>query len=387
MVALPVLSDPESERNRAFSRAKQALNKVGAKPAKRARPSHLKLVRPPKEEATVLTAIEAMNRMRAANDNASPKDPKTGERTMPPPAGMAQRGPRPAGWPTTPPPSSRSASGTPGPQRIVPPLNNAAFELNRQQAEARLAETEAAAETDDSAAVAAADLPIEEGRVFLELEPQRPFVTEEERERARQQAMLEIQRQVLVTTPSGKPAESNEAEPEAAESRQIESKTKRPAAAPQAYAQQIAMQAELAAEKTASARADEQQRMKSAVESIARVQRLRETATQTYEAIRLLIQAFSVETVVAFFTLILDMNVKTIKQFIAAKLEFPPFYFRTSKPSMALTMATGCLDFALLFLLVLGIGIPVTIIVTVILVFVKYDVFRVIYGFFAALFL
>ena len=384
MVALPVLSDPESERNRAFSRAKQALNKVGAKPAKRARPSHLKLVRPPKDEATVLTAIETMNRMRAANDNASPKDPTTDERTTAPPAGLAPRGPRPAGWSATPLRSSRPASGAPGPQRIVPPLNNAAFELNRQQAEARLAEAEEAAEMENGAAIAAADLPIEEGRVFLELEPQRPFVTESELERARQQKALEIQRQFLVTAP-GTPSAAV-SEPEAAESRQIEATPKRPAAAPQAYAQQIAMQAELAAGRTAAARDDERQRMKSALESIARVQRLRETATQTYEAIRLLIQAFSVETVVAFFTLIFDMNVKTLKQFVASKLEFPPLYFKTSKPSMPLTMATGCLDFALLILLVIGIGIPVTIIVTVVFVFLKFPILQMIWGIFTALF-
>ncbi len=393
MTALPARKH-DADEDRASSRSRRALRGVGAHArANKKNASHLHLVGSAPEAShppTGVEALEALNRLRAANDTTAlerdhdappPPSPSpamqdnraTPHSPIPAPRLSNPTATRPVNTPT------RHRLGAVGPQRSSP-LGNA-LQLHQELARDRMN-----ADEGGPGQAATQDLPIESGgRVFLETDV-RPYShdqTEQELEANRQRALSAIAETLISSERESRPSatETGQAEPQERSS-QI-------ASAPRAVDQQFAYQVQLQTAQIQESLQQEQRQeandaeTKSAAEAAkASVEKIKELR----ENIRLGMQALSVETVVTFFTLLLDANVKVVKQFIAPKANIPFLYHKTSKPNIPLTMAVGCLDLAIFSGIIASMAIALGVLMLVFLPAVLFNIFTIIYGIYAALF-
>lgn len=279
---------------------------------------------------------------------------------------------------------SAARAGQMGPQRLAPTLSTAALELNRQQAEARLAE----ASQNEVAAPAVADLPIEGGRVFLELKQERPYETEEQREQQRQQKMLDVQHQFIsAEAPSAAGAKTAEEvapteEPTAPEA----GRRKQAEAGQKAYAQQMIVQAaELQAGQAAAKSAAEEQARAAAKSAAASAAAATEDFRFKQQVIRIGTQFAASPSIAAFFTGLLDLNVMGAKLLVGSKVDIPFLYTKTSKPHTGFLAAVAFFDIMIFASSFIVTGLILILVTTLVFAVVKFGIFQIIYGIYASL--
>jgi hypothetical protein len=382
-------------------RTKRAIGKfvAGKKPNKKKKTDRKTIYRDDDGKPVSLETVDAMDRIQAANKQeaeslelslprAKPRGAEGQKIRQQQPETSGQRRPLPTikqsnnqtiirQAPRSTETDPRS-TGALGPQRITPPLNRSAIELNRQQAETRLAEA-ADAGFEDGAPIN--DLPIEGGRVFLELEPQEPFITEGERELERQRKMLEVQRGLI--TPEGPRTGAPEAEaPQESGRAKTGIRRAGPPGMPAAAAQQIAFQAQLSADRAVEAKTREAKEQASIKERAAaarqRIGRLRQLGVLFSQAVA--------GGPAGFAAFVGTINGIAVKQYLAPKANIPPLFPPTSKPSLILTAFTVLLDLLLVCASLIVIVIPIALIITVVFASLNFSIFGIIYGIFAALF-
>ncbi len=379
MSALPARKlDPESEEDRASSRALRALQGVGAR--KKVNKSASQRV----SESERGRAIPFLGgRQQAANDNAARSHESVGK------GGTIKQSSNQTILPNVQRPTPRAhPRGAAGPQHVAPPISTA-IQLHADQVRDRFQNEEGGMEE-----TPAADLPIEGEPTFLESKVRSYALPEESGEELEQRRQGEMLRTAASAfAPEWSPAEEGPALSEEAPMEEVERETTRPAragaGAPAEAAsiqrQQLNMQAEIQAAQTQVRLETDRRQAETAVKSAAQnAEAAREQIHKLYQYGRLMIQLLTAETVVTFVSGIIDANILAIKQVVGSKLDFPPFYYKTSKPDVGLLMVVGSFDALFFAVGLFSMMLPVLIIIA--LASVKFDIFSVIYGMFSGLF-
>jgi hypothetical protein len=376
MSALPARKlDPESDKDRASSRIWRALKGVGAKKKVVSREGSLPRVHPrgvvSKDSKEGRSIPFFGGRQKAANGNAGGSHES--EQKAPGTKLNVQR------------PTPRAhRPGAAGPQHVNPPIS-AAIQLHANQVRDRFGGGEETAPV--------SDLPIEGRRAFLESDVRSyslPEESEGERERRRQEAMLEQAALAFGAETEesrgegASPSEGMEAEETAPET-QTEPRREGPEAA--TVQSQLRMQAEIQAAQTkVRLEADRKSADSATKTATASAASVMEDIRFKQQIIRIGTEFAASPTVYGFFMGLLDINAMAFKMQLNPNSDIPFLYTKTTKPHITFKAIVLFIDIMLIVLLTIAVMIPITLIITAVVAAVKFDIFSIIYGMFSGLF-
>lgn len=399
--------EPEQYSDPVSLRVQKALKGLGAGRARRQtlrtreRPTHLRLV---KNDSVLPTdrypgAPDITDTIRPANDNGVPL-PSTSESAHP----IQNNNPFQES-------TKRAAAAT---RHIQTPTNArrireqlsplpTAFTLQSRQSRDRFSE-----ETEDelSAPTSQSDLPIETGgRVFLEPNVRSyalPEANEEEQEKSRQQAMNAQAARAFSDPFAGETPEWKRFVQEKSGLNMPEENIPSGSfhglkVSSETIRQQLRVNAaERATPEIARAQLLAQFRTQAAlraaknagIATAADSDSLARKVQKKYVTFRLLLQTLGTfsTSLLSFFPFLLDVNLLAIKQHIAPELDLSPFYPRTTKPSIGLDVIAVSLTIFTLGFLLIAIGVPLALFITLVLPASHFTFLTIIYKTFAPLF-